>query len=109
MTTRSFKVSLSGVSYDAVGGGDLPGNLPSQTALNASMAVLVADGAAPTQAHVTTANGDWTTYKASLVTALADTGGDMVVTYNDSTLNTQDKLNKAYRELGKRLGITGAN
>jgi len=43
----------------------------STTALEAAMAVLVADGASPTQAHVNTANSALTTLLALIVTAKA--------------------------------------
>lgn len=52
----------------------------------AALAVLVADGASPTQAHVTTANTAYTALAATL-------GGDINVTVNTTTVNTRNKLN----------------
>jgi hypothetical protein len=45
-----------------------------KTAFEAALATLVADGATPTQAHVTAANSAYTTFKADLT----PTGGDWI-------------------------------
>lgn len=54
------------------------------TALAAAMAVLVADGATPTQAHVTTANG-----------ALPTVQGDFQVSYDAAKITTINQLKRA--------------
>ena len=58
--------------------------------LAAAMAVLVADGASPTQAHVTTANNALTTVTAIL-------GGDFILDYNRSNITTFTQLEQATR------------
>lgn len=54
------------------------------TALAAAMAVLVADAASPTQAHVTTANA-----------ALPAVTGDLQVSYDTSKITTTNQLKRA--------------
>lgn len=44
----------------------------SRTAFEATLATLVADGAAPTQAHVTAANNAYTTLQGNLASVTAD-------------------------------------
>jgi hypothetical protein len=50
--------------------------------LTPALATLVADGASPTQAHVTAVNNAWTTISTILT-------NDFVVYYNRSTVSTQ--------------------
>jgi len=59
---------------------------PSTTAVAAAIGVLVADGASPTQAHVTTLNSAWTTLLAAIVAqvALVSTA-DTAAGLNDGT------------------------
>lgn len=54
------------------------------TALAAAMAVLVADAASPTQAHVTTANA-----------ALPTVQGDLQVSYDNTKITTVNQLKRA--------------
>lgn len=54
------------------------------TALAAAVAVLVADGATPTQAHVTTANA-----------ALPAVQGDLNVSYDTAKITTVNQLKRA--------------
>jgi hypothetical protein len=58
------------------------------TALAAAVAVLVADGATPTQAHVTTANA-----------ALPTVQGDLQVSYDTAKITTVNQLKAAFAQL----------
>lgn len=69
---------------------------PDATAFEAALAVLVADGASPTQAHVTTANNAYTTLKAAYT---AYYGNDVILSVNGSTVLTKNK----YREIIRGL------
>lgn len=66
------------------------------TALSAAMAVLVADAALPTQAHVTTANNALTSFLAAKLvyeTAVqASVSADGVFIWNTTTVNTSNKV-----------------
>jgi hypothetical protein len=75
------------------------------------LATLVADGATPTQAHVTAVNNDWTTLKAAIDLLVADVAaisagpaitGDVVVSVNGSTvltINKYDEIMESIRRL----------
>jgi len=58
----------------------------------AALAVLVADGASPTQAHVTTANNAYTNVKAIWAK-------DFVVDYDRANVNTSNLKNQAIRAM----------
>jgi hypothetical protein len=83
------------------------------TAFAAALAVLVADGASPTQAHVTTANNAWTTLKALVDTAIADAllvpavSADVVLVINGTQVVTKNKLDEILR--GMRQLIEGSS
>ena len=62
----------------------------------AALAVLVADGASPTQAHVTTANGAYTAVKAVWT-------GAVVVDYDRATINTSNLILQAMRALTAQM------
>ncbi len=86
MSTLTLSVLNGSVARD----GDMIAALPSQTSLDSAMATLVADGASPTQAHVTTANSAWSTYKTGLTTAQAAvTGVDAVVMFQSTLTKAQ--------------------
>lgn len=59
-------------------------------AFEATLATLVADGASPTEAHVTAANDAYTALKAVWTK-------DLVVDYNRSTINTDNLKAQALR------------
>lgn len=66
----------------------------------AALAVLVADGASPTQAHVTTANNAYTNVKAIWAK-------DFVVDYDRATVDTDNEKRQAMRAmLATMLGVT---
>lgn len=65
----------------------------------AALAVLVADGASPTQAHVTTANAAYTNVKAIWAK-------DIVVDYDRANVDTDNEKRQAMRVmLAAMLGI----
>lgn len=57
--------------------------------LTPALATLVADGASPTQAHVTAVNGAWTTIATIL-------GANFVVYYDRATLTSQQLVSNAF-------------
>lgn len=68
------------------------------TALAAAIAVLVADGATPTQAHVNTANA-----------ALPTVQGDVNLSFDNSKITTLNQLKRAFDQLllaAKASGIS---
>lgn len=66
-------------------------------ALDAAVAVLVADAAAPTQAHVTTANTALTAFKAPHV----------VLTYDTTAVTSMNQLKRAVAALLTRAEGSG--
>jgi hypothetical protein len=64
--------------------------LPASATVAADIAVLVADGASPTQAHVNTLNTDWGTYLTAVNALLAGlAAGDLVLYLKDSASMTR--------------------
>lgn len=62
----------------------------------AALAVLVADGASPTQAHVTTANNAYTNVKAIWAK-------DFAVDYDRANLNTESLKRQAVRAVLQQM------
>lgn len=80
------------------------GAIPSQAAVEAAVALLEADGASPTQAHVTALRGVWNT----LVTGLnAHNTGDAVLDIDNATLTSQSAVRAALRELQQAVAGSG--
>lgn len=91
------------------------------TALDAAMGVLVADGETPTQAHVTTANSAWTTFKADQATAktavdlvktdtaaaLAAMGADVTVIFDPAKVVTMNAMHAALKAVLQALDGSG--
>jgi len=68
-------------------------------ALDAAMAVLVADGASPTQAHVTTA--------AAALTALKVVwASDFIIDYNRTAIMSQNLQRQAMRAMAPVMNAT---
>jgi hypothetical protein len=67
--------------------------VPSTTALDAAMATLVADGASPTQAHVTAANSALTSFETALTA------------YNNSVAVAKAA---AFAAVDAHLGVSGS-
>lgn len=82
--------SAAGVISDVV-------NSVATTAVDTDVATLVADGAAPTQAHVNTLNTDWTALKAG--TGAIPTNEDVVLSFDASVITTRTKLRNAVQAL----------
>ncbi len=61
----------------------------------ANVATLVADGAAPTQAHVNTLNTNYTTLAADITALATAVGGDVTVSINLTNVATLTKLKAA--------------
>ena len=66
----------------------------------AALAVLVADGASPTQAHVTTANNAYTNVKAIWAK-------DFVVDYDRANINTGNLKQQAIRAVLQQMSNVG--
>lgn len=66
----------------------------------AALAVLVADGASPTQAHVTTANGAYTNVKAVWAK-------DFVVDYDRANISSAGLKNQAFRAILQQMQNVG--
>lgn len=86
------------VAYSSTAQVSRSGGNPDATALSAAMAVLVADAASPTQAHVTTANNALTAYLAAATTAQA---GSVLISY-DPTL-TKNQIKSALAALMQQI------
>lgn len=64
------------------------------TAFAAALATLVADGASPTEAHVTAVNNAWTTLKGQIdaaVASVATLDDDAIVILNTATITSFNK------------------
>lgn len=90
------------------GGGSTgdPANIVTTT-VAADIATLVADGATPTQAHVTTLNGDWTALLALITTAKGGVSGDMCVTVDTSKVTTVSQLRALFNSILANPGVLG--
>jgi hypothetical protein len=86
---------------------------PSTAAVAAALAVLVADGASPTQAHVNTLNTAWGTLLTAIGTlntavllvqtdvaaASGDVGADVAVSFNPDNVLTKNNFRGALRAI----------
>lgn len=82
---------------------------PSSAAFEAALATLVADGATPTQAHVTAVNNAYTTYKAALTAYLASgVNADVVLSVNAANVTTKNQVLVAVRAMLSRI-LNGTN
>lgn len=80
-------------SFDGTpGAGGAPA--PSTVAVAADVATLVADGATPTQAHVTTLNTDWGTLLTAIGAAVPS--GDVSISVDNATVTTMTQLRAAF-------------
>jgi hypothetical protein len=74
--------------------------LVADTTVSADIATLVADGATPTQGHVTTLNTDYGVFKKPLEAAMA---ADFTIVMNSATVTTKNKFRALVRELSKLI------
>lgn len=79
----------------------------SATAFEAALATLVADGASPTQAHVTAVNNAYTTIKAAKLAYDAATAGNLVVLVDTAVLTTSNAVNWAVKRALRALAGLG--
>jgi hypothetical protein len=83
----------------ATAGSDTVGGVAQQelvAVFEAALATLVADGASPTQAHVTAANAAYTNVKAVWTK-------DFVIDYERSNINTDNLRRQALRALTTQI------
>lgn len=91
----------------------------SSTTVAANIATLVADGASPTQGHVTTLNTNWGTFLTaknaadaavaalSTTAAAASVAADVSILFNTSNVVSRNKLNEAVSKLLPLIGGQG--
>lgn len=79
-------------------------NSVSTATVAADIAVLVADGATPTQAHVNTLDTDWAALLAG--TGAVPTFGDVVLSYDIAKVGTKSVLKRAILELLAQIDRT---
>lgn len=77
------------------------------TAFEAALATLVADGASPTQAHVTAANNAYTTFKTAKLAYDAATAGNLVVLVDTAVLTTSNACKWAVKRALQALANIG--
>lgn len=92
MARLGFALTKIGTLIDGTGVGGVraefqPAGNDGGTALATAMAVLVTDGASPTQAHVTTANA-----------ALSAVQGDVSITFDNAKITTINQLKRAFEK-----------
>jgi hypothetical protein len=104
--TKGADSNSDGRPSMAQGGGAGPVTSYDYTNVAADIATLVADGATPTQAHVTALNGHWTTLKASLDAIAAETG-DVYLSVDTSKIVTTNDLKAALDNLFKMAQSSG--
>lgn len=75
-------------------------------AVAADVATLVADAASPTQAHVTTLNGHYTTLAAAIATLTGNVSGDLVILINRANVDTKNKFLSLLRQLQAQVEAT---
>ena len=109
MATQSVSVTL-GTSFPNNEWGTTGGNVAdvaanfaaydtAATTFAAALATLVADGASPTQAHVTAANNAYTTLAGKYTTLKAQTNGaDFLVVINLAVITSRNALLAAWKQ-----------
>lgn len=90
MALAAVKITLGGSLGGGVFGTTIKGSsVPDFTTVTANVATLVADGASPTQGHVTTLNTNYTALAAAV------SGADVVVTWDASVVTSRSALRAA--------------
>ena len=107
MAFASITASAAGV----LAGGAVPATAASTTAVAAAIGVLVADGASPTQAHVTTLNNAWTTLLAAIVAVNGSiASADATLVINQANVTTRKQMQAIFASILQslsNLGIAG--
>jgi hypothetical protein len=90
---------------------NISATIPSATALEAALTTLVADGASPTQAHVTAVNDAYTTYEADIATQTAAItaaqAAPVLVNVVAATVLTYSNLTRAIASVLQRFAGSG--
>lgn len=103
MAIQALKITL-GPSLGAGGGYAAQGATTSQpanastAATEATVATLEADGASPTQAHVTALRAAWDAYVTAAGLLTAAPTGNLVVLYDDAVITDGNRFASALRE-----------
>ena len=92
MARITIGVTISGSAYSGGRAADAVNSVSTAT-VDANVATLVADGASPTQAHVTTLDTNWTALKAGTGAIPANT--DVVVSINTANITSIASLRHA--------------
>ena len=93
-----FNTSSGSVAPAATSAGVAAGTLTTNVA--AAVAVLVADGASPTQAHVNTLNTAWGLLATAIAAAnTATAAANVVLDYDDAVVTTKNGLRAAVRRI----------
>lgn len=98
MAVVAIAANLANGAYDARPVRD---SANSYAAVDAAIVVLVADGASPTQPHVTTLNNAWGPFKTEVAVP------HMLVQFDNVVLDTVDKKVKALVAIAKAMGLPG--
>lgn len=101
-----FAAGAGAVTPASVSSGTASGTLTTNVA--AAVAVLVADGASPTQAHVNTLNTAWGLLATAIAAAnTATTAANAVLDIDTSVITTQNGVRAAMRELMQAVRGSG--
>lgn len=96
MATQAIKSTLGPArasgGYESQGSATAVGAAPSTAAVEAAVAVLLADGASPTQAHVNTLSAAWITLKALVDAVTTPPTGNLVVLYDDAVITDGNRF-----------------
>jgi hypothetical protein len=86
---------------------------PDYSAVASALAVLVADGASPTQGHVNTLNTNWTALRAdadAFATKAASINADVILYFNAATVTKQNQALAAIRAIEREfIGLVRDN
>jgi len=121
MATAEYSATINAARATAAGSGSVTAAVSAAAtassagthgaAFTAALATLVADGASPTQAHVTAVNNAWTTYKTDIDAATAAGAAitaDMTLYIgNVANVASLDKLENGWARI--KQAIQGSN
>lgn len=89
----------SGKANTAPAAAAVDATVAATVAVAANVATLVADGASPTQAHVTTLAANWAILLAAATVAQTAAGHSVTVTVDVTDISTVTKLNEIFRSV----------
>lgn len=104
--TVTLNQALPGGQYSTTNGtlADPNGTAPATTTVAANIATLVADGASPTQAHVTTLNTNWGTFLTAYTAYAGGVGAltaNATFMFDPAAVTTMNQLRAILREIEK--------